>query len=191
MANPGSSGSPLADFVGAILQLVFHLLFPFITITLCLVSYILVFWFHMPEFGFWVAVWWMVFDAAHDNLWVAVGLGIFALSALPLAWIAYREQQVQVSQIILQWIIAAGVIFFMFWLRTQWPFEESGWQMIAYGIIMYAGWASLTEGMLGALAIAGHVRRARPRPIKPPPQAPHSGAQREERRRPADEPETI
>jgi len=181
----------LAEIFGATLQLVFHLLFPFITISLCLVSYVLLFWFHMPEFGLWFGLWSMTFDAARGNVWVAVGLGVFVLSALPLTWIAYREQQVQVSQIILRWIIAAGVIFFMFWLRTQWPFEGSGWQLIIYGLIMYAGWASLTEGVLGALAIAGHVRRAWPRPIKPPSQAPHgAGAQRDDRRR-ADEPETI
>jgi hypothetical protein len=191
MANEGTSGNSLADVVSALLQLVFHLLFPFITISLGLVSYILAFWLHMPEFGLWVGLWWAVIDAAHGNLWVAVGLGVFVLSALPLAWVAYREQQVQVSHIILQWIVAAGLIFFMFWLRTQWPFESSGWQLIIYGLIMYAGWAALTEGMLGALAIAWHVRRARPRPIKPRPQAPHGGAQREEHHRPADEPETI
>lgn len=191
MANSGTSGNPLADFVSAILELVFHLLFPVITLSLCLLSYVLVSWFHMPEFAFWLGVWWMVFDAARGNVWVAIGLGIFVLAALPLAWIAYREQQVQVSKIILQWIIAAGVIFFIFWLRTQWPYERSGWQLFVYGVIMFAGWAALTEGMLGALAIAGHVRRVRPKPVKPPPQQPHGGAQREERRRPADEPETI
>jgi hypothetical protein len=191
MANGGTSGNPLADFVGAILQLVFHLLFPFITVSLCLVSYILAMWFHMPEFGFWFGLWLVVFDAARGNVWIAVGLGLFILAALPLAWIAYREQQVQASKILLQWIIAAGVIFFMFWLRTQWPYDKSGWQMITYGIIMFAGWAALTEGMLGALAIAAHVRRARPRPVRPPPQAPHGGAPRDEPRRRADEPETI
>jgi hypothetical protein len=191
MANGGTSGNSLADFVSAILQLVFHLLFPFITISLCLVSYILTFWLRMPEFAFWAGVWWMVFDTARSNVWVAIGLAIFVLAALPLAWVAYREQQVQVSKIILQWIIATGVIFFMFWLRTQWPFESSGWQLFVYGMIMFAGWAALTEGMLGALAIAGHVRRARPKPVRPPTQAPHGGGPHEERRRPADEPETI
>ena len=193
MANTAPSGNPLADFVGAILQLVFHLLFPFITLSLCLVSYILAAWFHMPELGFWFGLWLVVFDAARGNIWVAIGLGLFALAALPLAWIAYREQQVQVSQILLQWIIAAGVIFFLFWLRTQWPYDRGLGQAITYALIMFAGWAALTEGMLGALAIASHVRRARPRPVRPPPQAPHGGGapRREERRRPADEPETI
>jgi hypothetical protein len=46
----------LPSFVVVILQLVFHLLFPFIIVTLCGVSYVLAFWFHDPEFGFWAGL---------------------------------------------------------------------------------------------------------------------------------------
>jgi hypothetical protein len=189
MASGGSGENSLAEFVSAILQLVFHLLFPFIVVSLFGLSYVLVVWFHMPEFGLWFGLGMVAVDYARGNIWVAIGLGLFVLAALPLAWIAYREQQVQVSKTILQWIIAAGVIFGMFWLRTNWPYEKDGWQLFSYGIIMFTGWAAFTEAMLATLSIVAHIRRSRPRKVRPPVQEPH-GAPRE-RRSARDEPETI
>jgi hypothetical protein len=190
MANGATSGNSLADFVSTILQIVFHLLFPLIVVSLCGVSYILAVLLHMPEFGFWFGMAMLGVDSAKSNIWVAIGIGLFVLAAVPLALVAYREQQVQVSKIILQTIIAAGVIFAMFWLRTNWPYEDSGWQLITYGIILFAGWAALIEATLGILAITAHTRRNRPKPPRPPRQTPH-GRPRDEHRRPADEPETI
>ena len=187
----GSGENSLAEFVGALIQLVFHLLFPLIVVTLCGVSFLLAFMLHAPEFGFWAGLAMVGIDSAKTNIWVALGMGAFALISLPLAWVFFREQQLQVSKIILQWVIAALVIGGMFWLRSAWPYDRSGWQMIVYGIILFAGWAALIEATLGTLAIVAHVRRSRPKPVRPPRQAPHGGAPREERRRPADEPETI
>ncbi len=189
MANGGRGENSLAEFVQAILQLVFQPLFPLITVSACGVSYILAVWLHMPEFAFWVGLWMLTWEWARGNIWGAIGFGLFVLAALPLAWIAFREQQVQASRIILAWIIAAGVIFGMFWLRTNWPYENSGWQLFTYGVILFAACAASIEAMLGMLAIMGHVRRNRPRKVRPPRQEPH-GAPREERR-PRNEPETI
>lgn len=190
MASGGSGENALAEFVGAIIQLVFHLLFPLIVVTLCGVSFLLAFVLNMPEFGLWAGLAMLGIASAKANLWVALGLAAFVLISLPLAWVFFREQPLQVSKLIQQWVIAAIVIGGTFWLRTAWPYEGSGWQFFIYGILLFAGWAAFTEAMLGTLGIVAHVRRNRPKPVKPPRQQPH-GTPSEERRRPADEPETI
>jgi hypothetical protein len=189
MASGGSADNALAEFVGAILQLVFHLSFPLIVVTLCGVSFVLAFALHAPEFGLWAGLAMVAIGYAKTNLWVALGIGAFVLISLPLAWVFFREQQIQLSRIILQWVIAALVTGGTFWLRSGWPYENSGWQIIVYGIILFAGWSALIEATLGTLAIVAHVRRNRPRPVKPPPQQPHGAARVERRSR--DEPETI
>ena len=189
-ANGENKGTPLSEFVGAILELVFHLLFPVNVIAVCGISFLLVNGMQMPEFSFWTNLALLAFAYAASSIWVAAGLAIFVLAALPLAWIAYREQQVVVSRTILQWIITLGVTFGMFWLRTTWPYEDSGWQLFAYGMIMYAACAAALETMLSTLGIVAHVRRSRPAPARPPRQQPH-GAPRENRRSSRGDPETI
>jgi hypothetical protein len=187
-AVQSGGGTPLADFITAILQLIFHLLFPFVAVSLCGVSYVLANTLHQPEFGFWFLLGEIAFDLARDNTWVAVGLGIFVLAALPLAWVAYREQQVVISTTIMQWIIGASSVLGLFWLRTAWPYNGNGWQLFTYGILMFAAWAAVTEAALATLGIVAHIRASRPPKRKPPPQAPHGTRTDHRARR---EPETI
>lgn len=190
MASGRSGENSLAEFVTSVFQLVFHLLFPFTVVTLCGISYLLASVWNIRELGFWNAMAMMALDYAWSSRWAALALAAFVLASLPLAWVAFREQQTRPSGTILQWIYAVGVTFGISWLRTAWPFERGGvWQLVVYGIIMFAGWAAFVEAMLGSLAIFAHVRASRPVEIQPPRQAPH-GAPREQGRA-ADEPETI
>lgn len=187
MANR-EPGEALGEVLVDILKIVFSLIFPFLLITLCGVSFVLVSEFHMPEFGLWAHLAEFVIGRSTSNIWVAVGLGVFCLAALPLAWVAFREQELRGSSTILAYVIAAFVIAFLLWLRTVWPVERP-WELWAYGLIMFAGWQATINALMGTLGIVAHMRRKRPRPIKPPRQEPH-GASREQRRS-RNEPETI
>lgn len=191
MANQNGGGG-LGEAVGAALVLIIHvvfsLTFPILAITLCGVSYLLAFVFHLPEFSLWAYLATLAIDYAKTNVWVLVGLVVFALAALPLAWVAFREQELKASNTILSWVIAGMVIAFMFWLRTVWPFDRNGWQLIAYGIILFTAWSAVIEVVIGTLGIVVHVRRNRPVKTKPPAQEPH-GARQDTRSR--GEPETI
>jgi hypothetical protein len=178
----------VGEAFGAILQLVFSLTFPLLIITVCGVSYILAFEFHMPEFALWAGLAMGLIDIATTNTWVAIALVIFGLSALPLAWVAFREQELRVSKTILLWVVAGMLLGGVFWLRTAWPFDGSGWQMIVYAIILLAAWSTVIEAVLATLGIVAHVRASRPPPIQPPRYEPHGPQQR--RGRPSD-PETI
>jgi hypothetical protein len=180
-------GEALGDVFADILKIVFSLLFPLLLITLCGVSFVLVSVFHMPEFGLWAFLAELAIDWAKGNIWVEIGLGAFCLAALPLAWVAFREQELKASSTIFAYVMAGLIIAFLSWLRTVWPVERM-WEFWAYGLIMFAGWQATVDALIGTLGIVTHVRRNRPRRIRPPRQEPH-GAPREERR--SSEPETI
>jgi hypothetical protein len=185
----GGLGEALGSALALIIYVVFSLTFPILFLTLCGASYVLAYLFHLPEFVLWAALASLAIAYAKTNIWVALGLGAFALAALPLAWVAFREQEVKASNTILMYVVSGIVIGFMFWLRTVWPYDGNGWQLIAYGIIMFMAWSAIVEAALGTIGIVAHVRRNRPQPVRPPPQQPH-GAPREERRS-RSEPETI
>lgn len=186
MSNDGRR--EVAEGLGALLQLVFSLTFPLLLITLCGVSFVLAFAFGMPEFSLWAGLAMALFEIAKTNIWVAIGLVVFALAALPLAWVAFREQQLRGSTTILSWVIATMLIGGMFWLRTAWPFEDSGWQIIVYEIILLAAWGTVIEAALGTVGIVAHVRRNRSVPAQPPRQEPHGARDRRSRSK---DPETI
>jgi hypothetical protein len=179
----------LGEAFASLLQLVFSLTFPILLITLCAISFVLAALFGMPEFGLWAYLAELAIGWATTNIWVAIGLGVFCLAAIPLTWVAFREQELKVSSTILAYVIAGLVIAFLFWLRTVWPVERM-WELWAYGIIMLAGWSAVIEAALGTIGIITHVRRNRPKPVEPPRQQPH-GAARAEPRSSRDEPETI
>jgi hypothetical protein len=177
------------ELVVELLQIIFSLVFPILLISLCAASFILAFEFRLPEFGLWGAIGAWALGYAATNVWFAVALGLFALASIPLTWLALREQELRASNVLLAYVIAAIVFAFLFWLRTVWPYDDNGWQVILYGLIMFCGWRAVVDAGVGTLGIVLHIRRNRPRPVRPPPQQPH-GAPREERAR-RDEPETI
>lgn len=181
-------GEAVGELLAEILKIVFSLLFPLLLITLCGVSFILVSVFHLPEFGLWAYLAGLAIGWAKGNMWVAIGLGAFCLAAVPLGWVALREQELKASTTIFAFVMAGLIIAFLSWLRTVWPVERV-WEFWTYGLVMFAAWQATVEALIGTLGIVAHVRRNRPRPIKPPPQEPH-GAPREERRT-RNEPETI
>ena len=184
--DPGES---LGEAVAALLQIIFSLTFPLMLITLCGVSFALTFTLGTPEFALWAGLAVGAFNYAKANTWAAIALGLFVLAALPLAWVGFREREIRVSRAILEWVITGIAIAFILWLRTVWPYDDSGWQVLSYGILLFAAWNAVVESSLSTLVIVAHVRRNRPRPVAPPRQEPH-GAAREERRSP-NEPETI
>jgi hypothetical protein len=178
----------LGETVAALLQIIFSLTFPVTLITLCGVSFVLTFTLGRPEFALWAGLAVRAFNYAKANTWAAIALGLFVLAALPLAWVGFREREIRVSKAILEWVITAIVLGFTFWLRTVWPYDGGGWQMLAYGILLFTGWNGVVESALSTLVIIAHMRRNRPKPIAPPRQEPHGA--REPRGR-TNEPETI
>ena len=178
----------LGEALNSLLQIIFSLTFPLTIITLCGASFVLMAAFHAPEFALWPGLAMGAFQYAKANTWVAIALGLFVLAALPLAWVGFREREIRVSKAILEWVITGIVFAFLFWLRTVWPYDDSGWQMLAYGIILFTGWNGVVESSLSTLVIVAHVRRNRPRPVRPPRQEPHGAT---EERRSRNEPETI
>lgn len=178
MANGGSRQGGFGEVVGTSLQFAFSLTFPLLMISVCGVSFVLASAFHAPEFLFWALLGKAVFEYAKTNLWVALGLAVFSLSALPLAWIAYREQQLRVSTTILAWLVAIIAIGGMFWLRTVWPFDRSFSQPLVYAFILLFGWASAIEAGLGTLGIAAHIRSRRAVRVQTPKQQPHGAPDR-------------
>jgi hypothetical protein len=185
-----ASKDPAESFgeaLAALLQIIFSLTFPILLITLCGVSFVLTAAFRTPEFGLWAGFAMAAFDYAKANIWAAIALGLFVLAALPLAWVAFREQEARVSPAILAWVITALVVGFTFWLRTVWPYNDSSWQIWAYGILLFTGWSGAVEATLSTLKIVAFYRANRPRPVQPPTQEPHGSRERGS----AKEPETI
>ncbi len=188
MANGGSGDRPVGEFGAALVQLVFSLTFPLVLITLCCVSFLLSAALHAPELSLWSNLAGAAFDYAGSNIWAGIGLAVFVLAALPLAWVAFREQQLQISSTLKSWVMTVVAFGGMFWLRTAWPDDDSGWQRLVYGFILLFGWVSLIEAALGTWGIRAHIRASRPVPAQRPQQEPHGGG--DQRRRP-DDPETI
>lgn len=188
MANGATGGSEFGGAFVALLQLIFSLTFPLLMITVCGASFLLTAVFHAPEFSLWARLGLAALAYAKTNNWAAIGLVIFALAALPLAWVAFREQQIRASSTILAGLIAIIAFGGMFWLRTAWPYDQSVWQAVVYAVIMLSGWSAVIETGLGVLGIVLHVRASRPVPARPPAHQPHGA--RDGRGRP-DDSETI
>lgn len=178
----------VGEALAALLQIIFSLTFPLMLITLCGASFVLMATLHAPELGLWAALAVGAFQYAKDNTWAAIALGLFVLAALPLAWVGFREREIRASKAILEWVITALVFAFILWLRTVWSYNGSGWQMLAYGILLFTGWNGVIESGLSTFVIMAHVRRNRPMPVSPPRQEPH-GSRKERGAR--SEPETI
>lgn len=179
----------VGEAFASLLQIIFSLTFPLMLITLCGVFYVLTAALGTPEFALWAGLAMGAFGYAKAHIWAAIALAVFVLAALPLAWVGFREREIRVSKAILEWVITGLVLAFIFWLRTVWPYSGSGWQMLAYGILLFTAWNGVVESALSTLVIVAHVRRNRPKPVAPPRQQPHGS----EERRPANanEPETI
>jgi hypothetical protein len=178
----------MGEFLAALLEIIFSLTFPLTLITVCGVSFALTFAFHTPEFGLWAWLSLGAADYARTHVWAAVVLGLLSLSALPLAWVAFREREIRISKAILEWVITALVVWFTFWLRTLWPYDESGWQLLAYGVLLFAGWNGVLEATLTTVAIVALYRANRPVRTGPPQQQPHGPGNGHD---PRGDPETI
>jgi hypothetical protein len=172
VANIDPSGQ-IADAIAAFFKLVFSLTFPLLLTTLCGLSLVLATFLRMPEFGLWGWLALPVIDYARTNAWAAVAVGVFVLSAIPLAWVAFREREVRISKAILEWMITAAVIAFIIWLRPQWPLEQSVWRLLAYGFLLLAAWACVLEASLSTLALVS-FRRATRAPRRQKWRVPHS-----------------
>jgi hypothetical protein len=183
-----SANSNGAQFVGALFQVVFALTFPLMLITLCGLSFVLAVGFHLPQFGFWGGLASIAIEYARTNTWAGVALGLFALAALPLAWVAFREHEVRASGTIGSWVCAIIVGGITVWLAKLWSYDGTGWQSLFFALFLFSSWASVVEAVLSSAKIIAFHRANRPKPVTPPKQQPHGS---EERRRPRDEPETI
>jgi hypothetical protein len=193
MAN--NSGGGFGEAIGAFLALLIHLVvsltFPLIAIVLCGLSYVLTYVFHLPQFFFWAFLASNALKYAASNVWAAIALAIFILAAVPLAWIAFREQELKGSRLVRAWITAAVVVSFTCYLGTYpyHPTPDNQGDLFWYGLVLLVAGTTVMDVILSTLGIVLHVRRNRPQPVRPPQHAPH-GAPHEERR-PSGEPETI
>jgi hypothetical protein len=163
---PGSSGRAL----GARLQTIFSLPFPLTVITLCGVSYVLIYTLHVPEFEFqfWARLPMRALDYAEANTWAAILLSLFVLAALPLAWLAFRQREVRASRAIREWVIAAIVFGVIFWLRTAWPYDDNRWRVLVYGILLFSAWNGVIEAILSTLKIIAFHWANRAKSVQPP-----------------------
>jgi hypothetical protein len=179
-----ASPNPLAECASGLIQLavevtgwtirlVFHLLFPFTCITLFGLSYILTNLLHAREFALWLVLGNLALGAALQNVWVAIVAAGFVLAAFPLAWVAYREQAVAISDTIKRWLIAAATCGALVWLHAAWPYGRNGWQILVFGALLFFAWSAFIRATLPTLRIIGHVRANRPPKSKPPAQTPH------------------
>src|SRR5208282_5750057 len=96
-------GEELGKAGAALIQIVFSLLFPLIVITLCGVSYLLAVVLGVPQFGLWAHLALLAARCAAVHLWAAVAIVVFVLSALPLAWVAFREHATRASHFLGGW----------------------------------------------------------------------------------------
>src|SRR5208282_5795725 len=98
-----TAGEDFGNVVVQLIQIVFSPLFPLMLITLCALSFVLAFAFHLPQFGLFAGLAWMFFDYATKNLWAMLALVVFVVTAFPLTWIGFREHATRTSRVIGYW----------------------------------------------------------------------------------------
>lgn len=187
MANKDVAES-VGEGVALLLQLIFSCTTPLVILTLPPVCLGLALLCNAPEFSFWPGLAAVVWDYAKANLWAAVTGGLLMLAALPLAWVALRERETRLSAPILEWVIVGLVLWFTLWLHSVWPYTASGWQFLAYGVLLFAAWNTVVEASLSTLAIVLAHRAARRVRLPPPSHQPHGASAPQASR---GEPETI
>lgn len=174
-----------AQLLTALFLIVFSLTFPLMFITLCGVSFVLGVAFHAPQFALWAGLASLVFQYATTNFWVAIALGVFMLAALPLAWVAFREQAIQLSGVIGSWvcsiIFGGGTI----WLATVWTYNGNKLQGYIFSFLLLMVWLAVFEAVFSTVKLVSLHRANRPLP-PPATQQPHGAANK-----PTNDPETI
>jgi hypothetical protein len=148
----------LALALVSLVRLVFSLLFPLILITLCGVSYLLATRLGLPQFGLWgaLALWAMGYAGTHA--WAAVGLIALVLLALPLAWVALKEEAARASAVIGAWATAVVFSGFTYWLSTVWPYDGSMVQGSVLAFFLLGSWIAVCEAVLGTLKALVQLR---------------------------------
>ena len=151
----------LAQMTAGVVQLVFSLLFPILLVTLCGVSYVLVFGFHLVQFGLWAYLAMQAVAYAKGNTWAALALTVFVIASVPLAKVAFREHATRTSGVIGGWVGAGIFSGGTIWLATAWPAEDSGMQMIVFAFLLLASWGCVCEAIMSSLKL---IAQNRPQP---------------------------
>ena len=176
---------------GSFFKFVFRLEFPFIVLTACLISWLFLLVFHMPEFGGWAELTMIGYRYASSNmLYFGLALAV-AIGALLLAWVGWREHATQTSGVIKGWGWATIFTAIAFWLRVYWPWNGTDVQLFVYGFLLIGAWdAIFTAAMSSAKLVAqGRAKRPIPPPIW---QQPHGRSpMRPQPHRSRNEPDTI
>ena len=165
-------GEELGKAAAGLIQIVFSLLFPLIVVSLCAVSYLLAVVLGVRQFGLWadLAVLAARYSAVH--LWAAVALTVFVLSALPLAWVAFKEHSTRASTFIGGWVMAAIVTGGTIWAAIAWPSNGYNWQSLVFAFLLFWAWSAILEASMNTLKLVELARAARPLP-PPSKQQPH------------------
>jgi hypothetical protein len=147
--NSGNEG--LARVAVTVFQVVFSALFPFMLLTSCAVSAVLA-GAGFPQFGFLARLAREAVAYSGTHTWAALAIGVLALSALPLLWVAYREHAEPPSKIIGMWLGAAIYGAVGFWLGGVWPptlFPSAEPYVLA--LFLFVTWGALCEAILGTV----------------------------------------
>ena len=142
-------------------RIVFSLMFPIVFISTCMVAGVLTYGFGIPQFNLLWALPMAAIGYAATNLWAGVALAVFVLASVPLAWVAFRELALQISNVIGAWVFAIIFCGFSLWLSTSWAYDTSGWQQLCFAFLLFMGWSAVCEALLGTLKL---VLQMKPKP---------------------------
>ncbi|MGD0867623.1 MAG: hypothetical protein ABSA49_18935 [Rhizomicrobium sp.] len=157
-----NEGEALGQATVALIRLVFSPLFPIITVSVCGVSYLLTFGFHLPQFGLWA---WLAGQAvayAQANFLAMLVLAAFVLGALPLALVGFREHATRTSGVIGGWVWVAIISGGTIWAATAWPADEyPAVQQYVFAFLLFWAWTSICEVLMSTLKL---IAQNRPQP---------------------------
>lgn len=157
-----SDGSEdLGRATGALVGLVFSPMFPFVMVTASGLSWLLVYGFHLREFGLLVFLARLALRYAGGHLWALLVLAALVISALPLALVAFRELAAKVSELAGAWVALGLILALTVWLDHAWPDSGSIFQAFVYAFLMLTLWAGLCRAAMGSLKL---VLQSLPRP---------------------------
>jgi hypothetical protein len=148
--------------LAALVMLVFSPLFPIITVSVCAVSYVLAFVFHLPQFGLWVWLAQLAVAYSKTNVVALVVLIAFVFGSIPLARIGFREHAVRPSGAIGGTLFAAIIIGGTIWWASAWPYDPtSGIQVYVFGFLLFWAWSGVCESAMSAMKL---IAQNRPQP---------------------------
>ena len=156
MASSASDDFSLA--LVNLFRIIFSPIFPLMFLTLCGLSYVLTIPFQLPQFLLFAWVAKHALEYSGEHAWAMLVLALFAMSALPLAWLGCREFAVKPTQLVADWVIAILGAVGLGAMTRAWPFDAGNLQMVVFGIALFALWAQIWEALLHTASLIGRIK---------------------------------